>query len=90
MMDDFTRNSPFALVFVGDGGPAAFLARNWDALLARLKSQLWDGGGQPPCWDEMVDDMSDPDAWDTDDFGPWHYTTDLGEGRMTVYRLTQD
>lgn len=87
-MDDYTRNSPFALVFFGDG-QAAFLARNWDALLSKLKSALWDGAGSPPYWDDLIGEMSKPDEWANDDFGPWHYTTDIGEGRITIYRLTE-
>jgi hypothetical protein len=86
-VDDFFKHSRFAVIFSGEA-PAAYVVQGWDAALAKTKEGLWDGDDEPEWLAEMLAEIADEDSWQRDDYGPWHYTTEIGETcRLRVYRI---
>lgn len=85
-IDDYIKGSRFVVILSGDG-PFARLAVGWDAMIKLAMASLWDGDDLPPWLVQVEDEIRDGDRWARDRYGPFHFTTDLGEARLTIYRI---
>lgn len=86
MLNDYTRNSRFAIILTGDGD-IALVADGWQKMLQALRGHLFDGNEPPSYWTDMISDMHDEENWSHDNYGMFHYGTRVGAGRLNVYRV---
>lgn len=84
--DDFTRSSRFVVIFHGDG-PFCQVAEGWAAMLRLVTESMWDGDDLPDYLEELKGEIGDVDQWGRDDDGPFHFTADLGEISLAIYRI---
>jgi len=86
-MDDYTRNSRFAVVFTGDE-PACYVVQGFDATLKRIRDEIQgEEDGEP--WEGFMKDLSEPNEWAHDDFGPWSFSTEFGDGNhLRIFRVS--
>ena len=85
-MDDFFKNSRFAIIFTGDE-PVCYVVRGWDATVRKISEEIGgDPNGEP--WEGFSEGLSDPEEWTTNDFGPWSYQVEFGDGgHLWIYRV---
>lgn len=88
MLDDFDRNSRYAVIFDGNTEFATSVD-GWAAMIDVLKAELWGGEEEGPgYWDEMVESMEDEENWSRSPFGRFSWNTEIGDGCfLKVYRL---
>jgi hypothetical protein len=86
-MDDYFKNSRFSIVFTGDT-PACYVVRGFGAALKKIRDEIQgQEDGEP--WEGFTDNLSDQEEWSTDDFGPWSYQTEFGDGGyLRIFRVS--
>lgn len=86
-MDDYIKNSKFVVIFHGDGKNSR-LVDGFDAAIQAVKAGIWFEEPRQPEWDETVERITDPENWDTDEFGPWFYRERYEDGSMEIVRIS--
>jgi len=84
-MDDYFRGSLFAIVFRGDE-PACYVVHGWTQTLAKIREEIAGDGATEP-WDGFAENLNDPDSWQHNDFGPFAYQAEFGDGgNLQIFR----
>jgi hypothetical protein len=88
-MDDFLKDARYVVVFTGDES-ICFVIQGFDATLEKIRDEIQgEEEGEP--WEGFTDTLSDPEEWCKDDFGPWSYQTDFGDGgRLRIFRVHEE
>jgi hypothetical protein len=86
-VDEFIKSCRFVVIFQGDA-PVVRVAQGWDGMLAAVKGELGEPEGEPSYWDHLTEEIGDPESWSHDDYGVWHYHTEIGDGGwLNIYRV---
>ncbi len=84
-MDDYFKGSLFAIVFRGDE-PACHVVHGWTQTLARIRKEITGDGTTEP-WEGFTETLNDPENWSHNDFGPFAYQTEFGDGgNLQIFR----
>ena len=78
----------YVLIFHGDGKRAE-LHDGLIGLIAGVRSGLWDGEPSQAEWEELVENILDPDNWEHDYGGPWSYHESFENDLMAIYRINE-